>query len=787
MKLFFKCVICALLFACSYPSIAQGAIDLSESNTSSLDSLANTPRAFPSCNKYDNAWQAKLGPDTVKLESAKSGSLILEANQITGQANGEHYAEGNVIGYKDDKTMVADWLEYDQKKSHVTGGDHIVLTRQYDVITGKWVDYYMNLDQGEVKQASAFYGKTNMYSTGEQINIYDKKHFQIESGYLTTCDPKNPEWHIKAKEMNFDYQNSEGNARNTVFYVESTPVFAFPYLRFPLGQRKSGFLVPEVGGTSNVGIMLGTPYYWNMAPNYDMTIEPRIYSKSGFMVTDQFRYMTNTGGGEIYTEQMPNDWQNNQSRYYWHLLDQHNLMDDVNVGYSYNKVSDSNYFVDFGNFYSTVDNINLASSVYANYTPNWGLLGIKVQDYQVLSPTGQPQTSPIYGMTPQVNFNVNPIKLGASPFQVNLLSQYTDFTSGLLQTGQRAMIYPSLTMPLQNVWGYVKPKFGYSYTNYQLEPFQSTGSPYSVVNRQIPITSLDTGMVFERPIELHDNSYSQTLEPRLYYLYIPEVDQAQIPIFDTAPASYNIAQLFSENRFAGYDRINMANDLTGGLTTRLINDDTGVEVANYGVGYRYYITPEDNMAYGSYTQFQQLYLPEPNLIGEFGNNWGRGVTSNASIQYTTVYQQIDAYSLQLRYNPESYKVLNARYSYQFNQPLLYYSYIPGQQFTAAQYENQYALDLSGQWPIYTNRWLADGRVNYDFTKGQLLNLLTGLEYNGGCWSISAIYENYITNVTQTTNAYFFQISLTGVANIGSDPTNDLRMNIPGYAPITNIH
>lgn len=758
--------------------------------STALNSLMNQPTQFPSCNDTDKYWYQKSGPDSVIEEPVKPSAAIIEADEISGQESGANYARGNVVGYKDDKTIVADWLIYDQSKAHATGGGNIVLSRQYDVLTGQWVDYYMDLNKGEIKQATAYQAQTNMYAKGEQINIYDKEHYKVQSAYMTTCDPGNPAWHVTAKEMNFDYQNSEGNSKGTIFYAESAPLAYIPYFQFPLGKRKSGFLTPEILGSTTAGTGIGLPYYWNMAPNYDMTIDPRAYSMTGVLIAGQFRYLTESGSGEIYTEQVPNQWSNGQYRYDYHLTDNHTILPNTTIGYTFNQVSDSNYFVDYGNFYSTVDNINLNRSAFIKYAPSWGQTSLLVQNYQTLQPTTiTTPVAPIYSILPQANFNVNPQKIGETPLKINLISQYSNFNSESLQSGQRALIYPSLTMPLQNSWGFITPKFGYNYTNYQLQPYNGVSQTgYSGFNRTIPISSIDGGMIFERPTSLGQGSYVQTLEPRLYYLYIPAVYQGNIPTFDTAPATYNINQLFSENRFAGVDRINMANDLTMGVSSKLINDNNGFELANWGVGYRYFITPENNTLYGSYNQFQQLYLPQPNLIAELGNKWSKAWTSNINVQYTTIYQQIDAYALQLRYNPEDSKVVNIRYGYQYQTPLLYYAWQPGQAYVPAQYENQYALDVSAQWPIYANRWFLEGRANYDFTAGSFLNLLGGIQYNGGCWSLHGVAENYITNINQYTTSYFIRLELKGLGNIGSgDPTNDLRLNIPGYVPVTSIH
>lgn len=777
------------------PVAAHGNIESVANTFANFEDMLSKEHTYSGCANKDYYWIEQSGADSVTPTAIiESHAMILNADSITGQESSVHYASGNVQAYKAEDTIVADWLQYDEKYAHATGGGNVVLSRQFDVIKGQWIDYYLDLDRGVMKEAVATQYATGIYAKGDQINIINTKQFQVQNGSVTSCDPNHPAWLIRAQQVNFDYQDSQGTARNATFYAESKALFTMPLFQFPLGERRSGFLTPDVGYNSNVGVMAGVPFYWNMAPNYDMTIEPKYYIGAGFMLTDQFRYLTESGKGEIYTEQMPDSYGGEQTgyRYYWHLLDNHNVMQDVKVGYSYNRVSDNNYFTDFGNFYSSVDNINLEQTAYGNYTPSWGLLGVKVQNFQTLQPMNMPATSPIYQSLPQVNFNINPVTLGDSPFKASLISQYTNFqiANNSLQTGQRAVVYPSVTMPLQNAWGFITPKVGYNYTNYRLDPYLGTQNSSSTVNRNIPITSVDSGLVFEKPTSFNSSNYVQTLEPRLYYLYIPSVSQNNLPNFDTATASYNINQLFSENRFSGYDRINAANDLTMGLNSRLINDNTGIEFATLGVAYRQYLSSYNNLLYGSYNQFQPLYQPQPNLITELTNRWSRYLTSNANLQYDTVYNQIDNYGVQMRYNPEDFKVINARFNYQYNMPVLYYAYIPGQQFNCVVgqncYENQYALDMSGQWPLFSNRWLLDGRANYDFTRQQWLNFLAGLEYNGGCWALRGIYGNYLANATSYTNTFFIQFELKGLSSIGSDPTQYMKLAIPGYMPISSI-
>lgn len=814
---FIALTICALL-SVDY-SFAEGiATPQNNASINTLSNLANPQTGYPSCNNTDHYWYTQSGPDAVHITAAPSKAMFLQADSINGAESSTNYANGNVLAYQGDSTIRSNWLVFDQANSHVIAGDHVIMTREYDTVEGKWLDYYMDLDSGKITKAIITQNEAGMHATSDEADVLNKKQYQLDNANMTTCDPNNPSWHITSSKASMDYINNQVTANDMRLYAESVPVVAMPYFSFPLGQaRKSGFLMPDLPSIqqNSVGTTeytMGIPYYWNMAPNYDMTTEAKVFTANGFLFSDQFRYKTESGSGIMYTEQVPTDWVTGTYRYNYNFTDTHQIFESTTIGYDFNQVSDSNYFLDFGYFSNVANMINLPNDAYIRYNPDWGMAEFKAQGYVTLNPTGSYATSqniavmPIYETLPQATVNVKPHPIADTGINIDLKTQYSNFTSSSplgssvgyvspLQSGQRSVMYPSLTYPMQNSWGYIKPKFGYDFTNYQLAPYGGIQNGYTNTNLGIPITSLDSGLTFERPITLGDRGYAQTLEPRLYYLYVPNVDQSTLPVFDTAPATYNINQLFSENRFSGYDRTNNSNSLTMGLSSKLINDSTGNEYANYGVGYRYNITPENQFLYGSYnalapTPLQSLqsplFLPEPDLIGEVTNHWNSKLMTNSSLQYSTIYQNVTSYAGQVMYNPEDYKVLNARLSYTYQLPLLYYAPTTNTDgLPQINYENQYALDLSGQYPLIGNTWLAEGRVNYDATLNLLLNFMGGIEYNAGCWAVRAVVEEFIYNVNVSSGLmYEFQFVLKGIGSIGpADPTSDLKTGIPGYIPI----
>lgn len=774
--------------------LLTGSINCSDATT--LDDLANTGiqnvGSQSMCSVADSQFLQKSGTDLVITPEVNKKSMHLDADKVNGQIKQTSLAQGDVVAYKGEETLFADWVLYDQAKDYATAGDNIYLTRQYDSVQGKWAEYYFDLSNGKFTQARAYYNKENLTFTGDMIDLKDKDNINVTNGFMTACNPDNPAWYLKADQIRADYAASEGYAQNAKFYYESIPIFYSPYLEFPLGQRKSGWLTPQIGGNSITGPMIGEPFYWNMAPNYDMTITPKVWINQGFMITDEFRYKNQDNVGSIYTEQLPANWDATPSvgspnyRWYYSGMDTYTPTRDWSMGYNYNQVSDVNYFNDFGNFYSVTDNVNLLQNVFMNYKPTWGTTSISVQQYQTLLPYGAPDTVPIYSQYPSLNLNTKPLEMGAG-FMWNVGSSYNYFYSPDMQSGQRLNVYPSITYPVQDVWGYVKPKVGYDSTNYQVN--QSVQNPQSSGNLglNVPVASVDGSLYFDKNMSTSKGSYTQTIEPRLYYLYVPSVNQSNLPIFDTSTATFNFNQLFSENKFVGGDRMNAANDVTLGGAARTINDANGNEITKFNFGYKLFLNQESQYLYGSPEQYAQLYLPQPNAIVEWTNNWTKSLSSFANFQYDTILGNTDFYSVNTKWNPDVGKVINLGYSYQYQLPLLYYNYTPSQNFTPVAYENQYALNISGQWPVYQNKWYLLGRGNYDFTRSMLLNALGGVEYNGGCYTISGVVQQFVYNYNQAQTNYMLNFNFKGIGNIGSgDQSAIIGSNVSGYQSINSM-
>jgi LPS-assembly protein len=338
---------------------------------------------------------------------------------------------------------------------------------------------------------------------------------------------------------------------------------------------------------------------------------------------------------------------------------------------------------------------------------------------------------------------------------LGLQGEFVEFSHPTLINGRREILYPTISAPYQTSFFYITPKIGYHTTSYALND-----QNFSSASRNLPIYSLDSGLTFERDTAFWGRSFQQTLEPRLYYVYIPFRQQDQLPNFDSALADFNLAQIFTENQFTGGDRINDANQLTAAITSRLIDPDTGDEQVRFTLGQRYYFKPQQVLLTPGTGNSQNS-----DMLAAFTGQITRRWFTDLGMQYSTISNRAERSNAVLRYQPEIGKVVNFGY-----------------RFTRDSLEQ---LDLSTQWPI-GGRWGGVARYNYSLRDSSVLEALLGLEYNAGCWAARFVVHRFVSATQEYVNAMFLQLELTGVSQIGSSPLEVLRQNITGYEKTNNL-
>lgn len=575
----------------------------------------------------------------------------------------------------------------------------------------------------------------------------DKK--RLIGARYTTCAADVDDWYIKASEMKLNDYTESGTARNAYIEFKGVPLLYTPWISFSFNkQRKSGLLVPTIGSTSRSGFEVLAPFYWNISPNMDATLAVRELSKRGVQLQGEFRYLEENFSGINKLEYLPSDSLTNQTRYYADLKHQHNLGNGWSAGYSLEKVSDDQYFSDLSTQIITTSRINLPQQFNVDYTDDTWRFNALAQQFQTLDNASYP-----YARLPQMTL------IGNKSYGVvnaNLYTQISVFdddkNAPIRVTGTRITAYPSISIPFTQPYGYITPKFGIHYTNYSLN---NVANNLESQQRTLPIFSLDSSLYFDRDFKIASRGYSQTLEPRLFYAYIPDREQSSIPIFDTGESDLNFSSLFSENQFTGNDRINNANQLSFALTTRFIESSSGAERLSASIGQRYYFSDQKVALPGADFRKSNSSDIIAGINGHLKNSW----TVNTFWQYNTDNASSVRTSLSARYNPEPGKALNLSYS--FRNDLIDQT------------------DISGQWPLGKG-WYGIGRANYSFRESRVIETLAGVEYNAGCWQTRSVIQRISTATANANYAFFFQLELGGLASIGANPLTLIKRNIPGY-------
>jgi len=595
----------------------------------------------------------------------------------------------------------------------------------------------------------------------------------LETARYTTCEVDNDDWYIKASELEIDSYTKTATAWNARVEFMGVPLLYTPWIDFSyLNQRKSGFLAPTIGTTSRSGFEVLVPYYWNIAPNMDATIGTRALSKRGVQLQGEFRYLGDSYSGMNNAEYLPSDSQSGDDRFYLNLQHRQSFGNGWSGGYNIERVSDDEYFSELSTAITVTSRVNLPQQGYLNYADDvWSFNGL-VQKYQTLGETAAP-----YDRLPQLTLN------GTKDYNLvrtNLYTQWVGFDrdenkpNSLLTergqlftsvTGDRFVNYPSVAVPFERSYGYITPKFGVHYTSYNLddESFSfrddlgnvlSTGN-YESGNRSVPIFSLDSGLFFDREVKVVDNTYTQTLEPRLFYVYVPYRDQSMFPVFDTAEADLNLGTLFLENQFTGNDRINDANQLSLAFTTRMIDSKTGIQRLAATLGQRFYFSDQQVTLPGNNPRTENSSDIIAAITARLTNDWN----VDAAWQYNTDSSNTVKSNIGARYNPEPGKVLNLSYRY-----------------TADRLEQ---INVSGQWPL-GNGWYGMGRWNYSLFENQPIEGIAGIEYDAGCWQARSVLQRVSTATADANYAIYFQLELGGLTSIGSNPMRLLQRSIPGY-------
>jgi LPS-assembly protein len=704
---------------------------------------------------------ALLAAALAHAQQAREPATI-DAQSIEGISGLEVTARGGVEFRQDDTAIYSDYLKFNREFGRVEAEGGVRFEQGADRFTGTRLRYD-TADHTGVLEEPAFLLRRGQTARGgaERVEFLGRNRFRLSGAHFTTCEPGNDDWRVEAREIDLDYDEQTGTARGARLRFLDTTIAGTPYATFPLeNRRKSGVLAPQYAQTTLRGAEFSLPFYWNIAPEQDATITPVFMSKRGEQLKTHYRYLDARYFGEARAEYMPEDRALGTPRSGYSWQHEQRFSPQLLARADMNRVSDDKYFVDLYSQVRQVSIGNLQRDGYLQYAGALAGTSIslqgRVQRFQTLQDPLAPIVSP-YHRVPQLNLLAARNDIGGL-LDAAVPAEYARFTHPTLAEGGRTSLSPWVAAPLVAPGYFATPKLGARSVSYNL-----TRPHAGQLKRQdysIPWLSLDGGLVFERDSNWFGSSLTQTLEPRLYYVYAAYRNQEQAPLFDTALADFSYAQLFSENRFVGGDRFGDANQLTMAVTSRLLGAG-GQEMLRATLGQRYYFDTERvGLSPGSPLRSAS----ESDWLASVGGRFAQSWSFDTTLQYDPREARTERYGASLRFTPEIAKVINA--SYRFQRGVLRQA------------------DLSAQWPVAAG-WYAIGRYNYSLRDRLLLEGIAGVEYNGGCWVFRGVFQRLQAATNVTSSALMFQLEFNGFGQIGSDDTLTLlRRTVPGYS-VTN--
>ena len=714
------------------------------------------------------------------------------------------------------------------------------------LIVGDHAQVQLDTGAAQIDNAEYVLHKSRIRGNALYAKRAENAIIRLKDGTYTTCEPDSNAWQLRGNNITLNPATGFGTATNATLRIKNIPILYTPYIYFPIDDRRqSGFLPPTIGSGSDTGFMLVTPYYFNLAPNYDATLYPRYMSKRGMLVEGEFRYLTKSSEGQFgaaYLNDEDDDRKRqsdyNETRYMYNWQHKGGLDSRVFTQVDYTKISDPYYFQDL-----QTDQIGVKSSDYVNQQGSVTYRGdnytarLNAQQYQLATVSN---ITP-YGRLPQITFNgqlpYHPEGLNFD-YETELVRFDRDLRSGTFvqedgvttesrldnnitglarANGDRLNLKPGVSLPMNWTYGFLKPSLKYQYTQYQLD-LDNTGksqiaamSPEnqnlygkfdSNQNRGVPIASIDGGLYFDRNTSFFGKNYRQTLEPRLFYLYVPEKDQSDIPVFDTSEYTFNYASLFRDNRFSGSDRVGDENKLSLGVTSRWIEDD-GFERQRISVGQALYFKDREVQLPGidAKTRDDAKSNVSPYAL-EYEYRWNRDWRTTADYNWDPDSRSPRSGSAMFHYQPEDNpnKVINAGYRYRndqvrYDQNTGKWSVgggdygTPGTPGYVKDYYKIQQHDFSVIWPIVP-QWNAISRWQYDYNRNRTLEAFGGFEYDNCCWKLRLInrywvsYDEFSQEAPQNEkgdHGVFLQIVLKGLGGLtGAKVESFLDKGIQGY-------
>jgi LPS-assembly protein len=711
------------------------------------------PRALADCPPLADAREFRTDFDPA---ATAAEDIIVESDRATALLNEDVYLlEGDVVVTQGKRKILTKDARIDQRSGTFSVETPIEYSDPNLTVTGD--SARLEPDGSAVFEGARFeLPATNARGSADRIRANAAGQISLDHVRYTTCPLGREDWLITASDIDINQRSGIGTARNARLDFKGVPILYTPFISFPVGnERKTGFLMPTPASSARSGASLSVPWYWNIAPNYDALFTPTWYAKRGLRLDAQFRYLTQLGRGALNVDYLPDDKEFGDERVRVRFADQTNFSDRLRLDTEAANVSDRAWFEDFGLGPEGTSITFLDRYTNLTYLGNEWRAILRAQNFQVIDDAIDPTLRP-YTVLPQFAVTAS---LPDRPFGLTYgldfeIANFAHSYDEAVTTGWRIDAAPEIRMPLRGRGVYIEPAASFRYTSYKLE--NPTG-PDDSPSRSAPIFSVDSGLIFERLWGAKQQRL-QTLEPRLMYVYVPYRDQDDLPTFDTGIADLNLVQLFRTNRYVGADRLADANQLSVGLTSRLLDAETGTEWLSATVGQTYYFeTPRVTLPQEDIDE-----TGSSDIIAELDLRAYGDWTIGMGMQWDPTATRSEKGDVHLQYRPAFDRVANLGYRFRRG--------------------NVEQVEGSVAWPI-GDQWSAYGRMVYSLEDSQALDHFAGLEYRSCCWRFRIVARRYVSNRTgDFDTSVLLQLELNGLSSVGDEADAFLERSIWGYSP-----
>ncbi|MFV0574870.1 MAG: LPS assembly protein LptD [Vibrio sp.] len=712
--------------------ISAALLPTALANESSNDSVPEVP-PVDQCIVSDNSEQDQ-----------QSQPVNIEADSLSTEGTNAAVYSGGVIVTQGNKKIQTDKLTVNQEENSIVADGNVTMydgqikansTKVKSDLKGDQMEFH-NSDYKllcETARGDAAY----ILKTGQKI-------YNIEDGTLTTCPEDNKSWRIKATDIDIDKNEEEATFWNTRFELLNIPVFYWPYVTVPIGnKRKTGFLYPSASYDDQNGLEINVPIYFNLHPQFDLTTTVEYKTRRGTLLDNQFRYLTDGfGEGSIDFEYLHHDSDpapTIEDKDRWGFNYEHDGIYDRNwkIEIDYSKVSDDEYLDDnLGSNIGDREDGNLLQKEELSYRTDFSDTILRFRDFQVLG------NGNAYRLMPQLEYKY--ARQVVPNLDVSLDSHISRFETDATNTpdATRVHIEPGFAVPLHAPWGELTSEAKLMYTYYDQDlkndhAATSNGHELSEnATRVVPKYRIN-GSIFLDNNEKWLGGYTQALEPRIQYLYVPHVNQDDIYTgYDTTRLQQDYTGLFRDTQYSGVDYIAEMNQFSYGVTSRFY-DESYKERFNVSIGQILYLDPNsDDVRRGDDDGSNNV------SAWALENEWNisDSLFFSGGLQYDGNVGKLQQGDATLEYRAETGGYIQTNYRYVSD------DYITENDInTNAQTINGISQVGALTGFKLSDRWDVRASYYHDITEGNMLESLVGVTYNDDCWFLGLTFSRHIIN------------------------------------------